>query len=122
MRPTSFRILASTLALIMFCAIVTAAGIGGDLGAWIKAPFGFGPSSSAASSANYTFAASTSGTLADMRFGTAQLVAADSDDAASPVVPIGFDFYLMGNRYSQFSANSNGTSTAVAWLLLPRLR
>jgi hypothetical protein len=61
-----------------------------------------------ASSANYTFATGTAGTFTDMSTGTTQIVAADNDDVASAVTDIGFGFFLMGNRYTQFSATSNG--------------
>lgn len=57
---------------------------------------------------NYAFATTTSGSLVDMSTGTTQLVAANSDDTASAVAPIGFDFVFQGVAYSQFSANSNG--------------
>lgn len=62
----------------------------------------------AQSSANYGFSTATNGALTDMSSGTTQLVAPGADDAASAVVPIGFDFYLLGTRYTQFSASSNG--------------
>jgi len=57
---------------------------------------------------NYAFATATNGSLVDMSTGTTQLVAANSDDTASAVAPIGFDFVFQGAAYSQFSANSNG--------------
>ena len=57
---------------------------------------------------NYVFATGTAGSLTDMSTGTTQLVAADSDDTASAVTAIGFDFYFQGVRQSEFSANSNG--------------
>lgn len=62
----------------------------------------------AQSSANYAFSTATDGSLSDMSSGTTQLVAASVDDGVSPVLPIGFDFYFLGTRYSQFSASSNG--------------
>ncbi|MFN8242798.1 MAG: PKD-like domain-containing protein [Ferruginibacter sp.] len=69
------------------------------------------------STANYAFSTNTSGTLTDMSAGTTQLVAASTDDGASAVTNIGFDFWFMGTRYTQFSVNSNGLmqlgSTAV---------
>ncbi|MGC2235791.1 MAG: G8 domain-containing protein [Pyrinomonadaceae bacterium] len=68
---------------------------------------GFAPEVSAAT--NYAFATTTTGSLTDMSTGTTTLVAADQDDTASSVVNIGFDFYFMGVRYTQFSANSNGS-------------
>ncbi|MGA9995206.1 MAG: DUF4214 domain-containing protein [Pyrinomonadaceae bacterium] len=57
---------------------------------------------------NYAFATTTSGTFTNMSSGTTQLVAAAQDDTASTVTNIGFDFYLLGVRYTQFSASSNG--------------
>jgi|GEM_PF-1257355 len=80
----------------------------------------------AQSSANYAFATNNNGSLAldvnsnaiDMSSGTTQLVAASQDETASAVTNIGFDFFLMGNRYAQFSVSSNGIiqlgSTAVS--------
>jgi hypothetical protein len=62
----------------------------------------------AQSSANYAFSTATNGSLSDMSSGTTQLVAAGADDTASAVVPIGFDFFFLGTRYTQFSASSNG--------------
>lgn len=62
----------------------------------------------AQSSANYSFSTATNASLTDMSSGTTQLVAAGADDTASAVVPIGFDFFFLGTRYTQFSASSNG--------------
>lgn len=78
------------------------------------------PAPLAAVSSNYTFTTGANATLADMSSGTTQLIGSNTDDSTSLVTNIGFDFYLMGNRYTQFSASSNGmvglssTSTAVA--------
>lgn len=60
------------------------------------------------STANYSFSTGTAGSLVDMSSGTTQLVAAATDDGVSAVTNIGFDFWFMGTRYSQFSATSNG--------------
>ena len=60
-----------------------------------------------ASSGNYVFATNTSGTFTVMT-GSTQLIAASQDDTASANTPIGFDFWLQGVRYTQFSATSNG--------------
>ncbi len=60
------------------------------------------------SSANYTFSTNATASLTDMNTGTTQLVTATSDDVASSVTNIGFDFWFMGTRYTQFSVNSNG--------------
>jgi hypothetical protein len=58
--------------------------------------------------ANYAFTTTTSGTFTDMSSGTTQLVNACQADAASAVTNMPFDFYMLGTRYTQFSANSNG--------------
>lgn len=62
------------------------------------------------STANYSFAASTDGTLVDMSSGATTILAVTSvgGDFASPVTNIGFPFVFMGVSYTQFSVNSNG--------------
>jgi hypothetical protein len=69
------------------------------------------------SSANYTFATNTTGSLIqdansnsiDMSTGTTGLITTtSSDQSASAVTSIGFNFIFMGNIYTQFSASSNG--------------
>ena len=79
------------------------------------------------SSANYSFTTATNASLVadmngnaiDMSTGT-QLIGASQDDVTSSVVNIGFDFWLMGVRFTQFSTNSNGViklgSTGVSGL------
>ena len=72
----------------------------------------------AQSTANYALSTGTTGSLAalsdvnvtavDMSAGTTQLVAGSTDNGASLVTNIGFNFFFMGVNYSQFSANSNG--------------
>jgi hypothetical protein len=62
----------------------------------------------AATTSAYTFATTTTGSLTDMSAGTTQLVAANQDDTASTLTNIGFDFYLLGTRYTQFGVSSNG--------------
>ena len=64
----------------------------------------------AQSTANYTFTASSTGSLADMSSGTIDALTAATyhDDVASTVLPIGFTFGFMGTNYTQFSVNSNG--------------
>ncbi|MBU3659862.1 MAG: T9SS type A sorting domain-containing protein [Flavobacteriales bacterium] len=57
--------------------------------------------------ANYTFSSNTTGSLQDMT-GATVLLTGNNDDAASSVIPIGFDFYFMGTKYTHISANSNG--------------
>jgi hypothetical protein len=61
-----------------------------------------------AQSASYSFATTTTGSLTDMSSGTTSLVASNLDDTASSLTNIGFDFYFMGVRYTQFSVNENG--------------
>jgi hypothetical protein len=76
----------------------------------------FGAALNAQSTANYAFSTGTNGSLAldmnanaiDMSTGTTQLVAASVDDGASAVTTLPFDFWLMGNKYTQFSVSSNG--------------
>jgi len=62
------------------------------------------------STANYTFAAATNGSLEDMSAGTTVLLTTSSvtGDFASPLADIGFPFVFMGTPYTQFSVNSNG--------------
>ncbi|MBK0404965.1 hypothetical protein I5M27_18390, partial [Adhaeribacter sp. BT258] len=70
----------------------------------------------AQNAANYSFATSTTGSLAldlngnavDMSSGTTQLVAANLDNNASTLQGIPFSFMFMGTAYTQFSASSNG--------------
>jgi hypothetical protein len=62
----------------------------------------------AQSSANYIFATSTTNSLIDMSFGTNQLIASSKTKTASSITNIGFDFWFMGIRYSQFSVNTSG--------------
>jgi hypothetical protein len=81
--------------------------------------------SNAQSTANYAFSTNTTSSLAadangntvDMTAGTTLLVANSTDEGASSVTNIGFDFIFMGNLFTQFSASSNGImqlgSTAV---------
>jgi Carboxypeptidase regulatory-like domain/G8 domain len=61
-----------------------------------------------ADSNSYTFATTTTGSLTDMSTGTTTLLNANIDDTASPLTNIGFDFYYMGARFTQFSINENG--------------
>ena len=55
----------------------------------------------------YTFATNTSGTFTDMT-GSTQLLGPGLDDNAGANTPIGFDFWLLGKRYTQFNVTSNG--------------
>lgn len=65
---------------------------------------GFAPEAASA----YVFATTTTGSLADMSSGTTQLLAPNTDDTASPLTAIGFEFYFQGVAYTQFSINDNG--------------
>ncbi len=56
----------------------------------------------------YIFTSGSGGTLEDMSSGTTQLVGSGSDDGASAVTAIGFNFTFNGTVYTQFSANANG--------------
>lgn len=58
--------------------------------------------------ADYVFSTATNASFTDMSSGTTQLVGPTQDDTASVLTNIGFDFYLLGTRYSQFSTSSNG--------------
>jgi len=66
------------------------------------------PSSELVSATTYAFTAATGVALEDMSSGTTLLVGADSDDFASAVTPIGFEFWYDGVRQTLFSANANG--------------
>lgn len=68
---------------------------------------GPGPAPDVLSTANYAFATATTGSLADLT-GSTQLIGPSQLDYSTPLTPIGFDFYLRGVRYSQFSVNANG--------------
>ncbi|MFN4892397.1 MAG: PKD-like domain-containing protein [Bacteroidota bacterium] len=69
------------------------------------------------SATTYPFTTTSGVALEDMSSGTTSLLGASIDDGASTVQNIGFDFWFVGVRYTQFSANSNGLvrlgSTAV---------
>ncbi len=58
--------------------------------------------------ATYAFSNQGGVALEDMSTGATQLVAASSDDTASAVTNIGFDFRYDGELYTQFSVNANG--------------
>jgi trimeric autotransporter adhesin len=59
-------------------------------------------------STTYPFSTSSGAALEDMSTGTTLLVGSGSDDGASTVQNLGFEFWFVGNRYTQFSANANG--------------
>jgi hypothetical protein len=62
----------------------------------------------AVTATTYPFTSSAGVPLEDMSTGTTQLVGANLDDTASAVTDIGFDFWLDGVRFAQFSVNANG--------------
>jgi hypothetical protein len=80
----------------------------------------------AQSAANYAYSTATNGSLAldkdgnaiDMSAGTTQLYGASVDTYTGVVQNLGFDFFFMGARYAQFSANPDGQvrlgSTAIS--------
>ena len=57
---------------------------------------------------NYAFSTATNASFTNMSSGTTQLVGPAADDTASVITDIGFDFYFLGARFTQFSASSNG--------------
>lgn len=65
-----------------------------------------------ASTANYTFAATTNGTMTDMSSGTTTLINPDVDGlnfgTFSITNSIGFTFYFMGSPYTEFVATEDG--------------
>jgi hypothetical protein len=69
-----------------------------------------------ASAANYIFSADATGSLAldkdgnalDMSTGTTTLIGSGLDATASSITNIGFDFYFMGNRFTQFGVQDDG--------------
>lgn len=65
-------------------------------------------STTAQNSVNYSAATSTTGSLTNMSSGTTQLIGTNTDDAASSVTNLNFDFFFMGTRYAQFSVSPNG--------------
>ncbi len=60
------------------------------------------------SATTYPFTKSSGVALESMTSGTTQLVAAGSDDGASALTNIGFDFWFVGTRYTTFAASANG--------------
>ncbi|WP_448518991.1 T9SS type B sorting domain-containing protein [Rhodoflexus sp.] len=64
---------------------------------------------SAQRAGNYAFSTVTSASLLPMNDATTTLVHGPNTHlSASPVIPIGFEFWFMGVRYTDFSVNSNG--------------
>ncbi|HEY6046486.1 MAG TPA: hypothetical protein VIU65_07780 [Pyrinomonadaceae bacterium] len=66
------------------------------------------PTPNLVTATSHPFSATTGIALEDMSTGTTQLVAANSDDGASAVTNIGFDYWYDGVRFTQFSCNANG--------------
>ncbi|MBX2905734.1 MAG: fibronectin type III domain-containing protein [Taibaiella sp.] len=60
------------------------------------------------SSTKYPLTTTTGVSLENMSSGTTSLVGSGSDDGTSGVKTIGFDFWYVGTRYTQFSVNANG--------------
>jgi hypothetical protein len=67
---------------------------------------------------NGSFSPDINGSVVDMSSGTSTLIGPGIDNNRSSVLNIGFDFYFMGNGFSQFSVNEDGVlqlgSTQVA--------
>jgi len=61
-----------------------------------------------ANSQNYIFSTTGTGSLQDMSAGTTQLIGPNAITAATALVDVGFDFWFMGERYTQFSVNTKG--------------
>jgi hypothetical protein len=61
----------------------------------------------AQSTVNYTRTSNATASLANMA-GSTQLIGASRTNFSSAVTNIGFDFWFMGVRYTNFSVNSNG--------------
>jgi len=57
---------------------------------------------------NYYMYRYNTGSLADISTGSTLLLNGCHQNSASAVTNIGFDFWFMGERYTQFSVNSNG--------------
>jgi hypothetical protein len=57
---------------------------------------------------NYAFATANNGSLEDISAGNTTYLVGVNDDTAGTVQALGFDFLFMGNKYTHFSANSNG--------------
>jgi len=76
----------------------------------------FVENSFAQSTANYTFSTNTNGSMGldmngntvDMTTGTTLLTTSSTDQGTGIVSNIGFDYYLYGNLFTQFSASTNG--------------
>src|SRR5205807_766228 len=52
---------------------------------------------------NYVFSTATNASLTDMSGGTIQLLGPNTNDVASALTSIGFDFFFQGNVFAQFS-------------------
>jgi hypothetical protein len=63
---------------------------------------------SAQSVTNYTFTASTASTFTPLTSPATTTWTGSTDDGLSALIPIGFDFWYMGVRYTNISASTNG--------------
>ncbi|TAD98235.1 MAG: gliding motility-associated C-terminal domain-containing protein [Bacteroidetes bacterium] len=57
---------------------------------------------------NYTFSTDQNSALVDMSAGTNELIGTEKWLFSSDVTPLGFEFWFMGKRYTDFSVNCNG--------------
>jgi len=57
---------------------------------------------------NYTFAGTTASGFTPITGGSTTTWTGSTDDGASALIPIGFDFWYMGTRYTAISASTNG--------------
>ncbi|WP_339887523.1 T9SS type A sorting domain-containing protein [uncultured Flavobacterium sp.] len=64
--------------------------------------------SQAQSISNYAFSSANNASLENLTTGATSILTGNQDDVATTIQTIGFDFYFMGNKYTHFSANSNG--------------
>jgi hypothetical protein len=70
--------------------------------------FAVGNAGAAITATTYPFSSATGITLEDMSSGTTQLIPGNTANYSTLAVNIGFDFWLDGVRFTQFSVNSNG--------------
>lgn len=57
---------------------------------------------------NYTFAGTNAAGFTPISGGSTTTWTGSTDDGASALIPIGFDFWYMGTRYTNISASTNG--------------
>jgi len=58
---------------------------------------------------DYEFTVAQDASLIDMNSGTTELIGANKTATSSNVIPLGFEVWFMGERYTDFSVNCNGT-------------